>query len=1729
MKIIIKGRLWKLVSVFLIVGFLLQPVQQAFASETDSVSSDSAISSDMISSAQSESAKEAGEVVSEPVQTSGDGVSVGNSNSGDTENIEPKTEPVEETEDTTTIEKETTVDAIPEPPASSEMLLPPTTIKQKIPDADIASGALVYGYALGIPKGRSGAEPSLNLSYNSQNSEEGSSVGFGWNLDLPSIERKNVDGLQKLYTSENFTSSLDGDLRKTGVNGAVRSFSAKIDGGNFSKYEFVDNATGGAWTLKTKTGTKYTFGSTDDSRLSNPADASKVFRWHLTRQEDKNGNFVSYEYTKQNGQVYPLVIKYSGNGTDSGIYSVRFNLQDRPDKTMSAKYGFMATDTKRVQNIEVYVSNILAGRYSLGYSTESVNKRSLLSSIVFAGFDADGVSVSDGETQFSYGGANEMDLLTKIKQNTGGETTVKYKSSAQYRDASGALQNPKLPFAIKTVSRIDYDDKNGVVWHNDFNYFGGWFYYNGPMDRRFVGFEKVVRTDSVDNTMTSFYHQGNGENVNYGESSDDWSKAGKVYRVELRDAQGNLFSQTLNTWQFNKFSGSTSTDERAFTRLSDTVTRIFDGNATHKDRANSFIYEVSTGNLVSTVDYGEVIGADNGTFQDVGTDKVTSDYLYAVPETGGDANLIGIIYQKTTKDYNNSKISEVKNYFDTLPLGKISLGNVTREENWISGTTYATINRVFNNLGLPVSETDPLGHVTTYMYDSMNLYTVSVTNAAQQVTSYEYDYRFGQVVKTIDPNGAISKISLDALGRSVKEEYSDPAQTLPTSLFTKKIVSYDLYSQNGGVVGWKTVETNFLDETTTTLPRTNKSITYTDGFGRTVQTRTQAEAVIGATSERYTAVDTIYNNIGQVAKTSLPYFSDNDVRTIANADQRLFVSLSYDSVYRVVSTTNVIGNSTNNYDDWKVTTTDANGKIKSLYKDAFDKLVRVDEHNGNNTYTTKYTYDGMGNLVKIVDALNNVRNFTYDGLGRRTKAEDLHASGDSTFGIWNYQYNLVGNLESRSDANGTKVLYSYDVLNRVVTENVGGNITTTYTYDTCPKGIGRVCSVVNSALTQSSEYNILGQVVKETKVINSQTFINESSYDRQGSVVKIKNPDSSEIKYSYNVAGQVDSVQSKESGSSNFGNVVLNIDYTPTGSISNEEYANGGKTVNTYDLGQMYRLINKRTTLPLGEGTKTVQNLNYTYDAVGNILSINDISELNTRKTTNYAYDDLYRLTNAWTSHAAAGQNYVQSYSYDAIGNITYKSDVGNYSYDGSTGDSYANPHAVTSVSGTVNKTFEYDKNGNVVDDTTNAYEWDYNNRIKSITQHGIVALPNLYGYDAGGARVSVSTSGGSGSGGVTTLYPSKMFNTTGGVTGAGVQKHIFAGEELVATIKGVGASSAMYMLHSDHLGSVRVTSGASGAIAEETDYLPFGAIRHNANPLGGPEQRKYTGHEYDVDTGLNYADSRYYNPGIGRFVSQDPAFWNMSHLQDQLVDPQSWNSYAYARNNPLAFTDPNGQFWTPWQSSGGFTNWMGNGGFLHNIYGNNVNNISNQVQNIVTYGPTKQNVTAIVKQTGLVAAKTAGVAAGALAVGAGAGVVANFVAPAAVAPVATTTGTACVSGGCQKAQEVVNEGINLTSQGMLHAQKFHSLESTIVNPSTVNKSYFYNFSDVPDLIQKASGVEPVEQFGKLYRVVNSAQSIGVNRATQQPTSSYTVITDRFNNLINTFPGIANNLLRTRR
>ena len=253
-----------------------------------------------------------------------------------------------------------------------------------------------------------------------------------------------------------------------------------------------------------------------------------------------------------------------------------------------------------------------------------------------------------------------------------------------------------------------------------------------------------------------------------------------------------------------------------------------------------------------------------------------------------------------------------------------------------------------------------------------------------------------------------------------------------------------------------------------------------------------------------------------------------------------------------------------------------------------------------------------------------------------------------------------------------------------------------------------------------------------------QAYTTSYDYDRQGNQTTITNPDSSIVKYNYNSAGLLESIQ----------DIVTNFDYSPTGQLTTIAYPNGTTTKNTYDPNKLYRLISKVTSTP----TSQIQNLSYTYDVIGNITQTVDASNTNTSKTANYVYDDLYRLIEARITNVAPGQKeYTETFTYNPIGNMLTNTS-GTYLYGG---ENYANPHAVTAVtvpSGVEGRsiTFSYDNNGNQLTKGSDLINtWDYNNRL---TQVITKSSTNSYVYDPSGQRivstnaplviVNVSTSG---------------------------------------------------------------------------------------------------------------------------------------------------------------------------------------------------------------------------------------------------------------------------------------------------------------------------------------------------------------------------------------------------
>lgn len=116
--------------------------------------------------------------------------------------------------------------------------------------------------------------------------------------------------------------------------------------------------------------------------------------------------------------------------------------------------------------------------------------------------------------------------------------------------------------------------------------------------------------------------------------------------------------------------------------------------------------------------------------------------------------------------------------------------------------------------------------------------------------------------------------------------------------------------------------------------------------------------------------------------------------------------------------------------------------------------------------------------------------------------------------------------------------------------------------------------------------------------------------------------------------------------------------------------------------------------------------------------------------------------------------------------------------------------------------------------------------------------------------------------------------------------------------------TSQLLFKHGDHLGSASVMTDSEGNLKQRIQYYPYGGDRYEyeAPGMDGEDiKHRFTDHEKDFAIGIYYAQARYYDQRLGRFISCDPVGPNLSY-------PQSLNPYAYCLNNPLKYVDPTGE-----------------------------------------------------------------------------------------------------------------------------------------------------------------------------------------------------------------------------
>lgn len=273
-----------------------------------------------------------------------------------------------------------------------------------------------------------------------------------------------------------------------------------------------------------------------------------------------------------------------------------------------------------------------------------------------------------------------------------------------------------------------------------------------------------------------------------------------------------------------------------------------------------------------------------------------------------------------------------------------------------------------------------------------------------------------------------------------------------------------------------------------------------------------------------------------------------------------------------------------------------------------------------------------------------------------------------------------------------------------------------------------------------------------------------------------------------------------------------------------------------------------------------------------------------------------------------AGVSWSQLYTYDRYGNRTR--------IDGDNSQIlHINPanNQITSVENNSNP-YTYDASGNVkTDQQGNTYFYDAEKRLIKAQSAGNFFI---FQYDGDGHRIKKKTLGQAGSrlyihAGAGQVIAEYSTIADGQAQLDGTDKeYIYGASGLVAT-KVLGG--AIEFITPDHLGSPRVFTDAGGSIISRHDYFPFGdeitSSFNGRSAMGGfgvddRLTRKFTGYERDDETGLDFAQARYYSNSIGRFYSPDLLTNN-----GVITNPQSWNKYGYTLNNPIIFVDPQGTF----------------------------------------------------------------------------------------------------------------------------------------------------------------------------------------------------------------------------
>ena len=618
---------------------------------------------------------------------------------------------------------------------------------------------------------------------------------------------------------------------------------------------------------------------------------------------------------------------------------------------------------------------------------------------------------------------------------------------------------------------------------------------------------------------------------------------------------------------------------------------------------------------------------------------------------------------------------------------------------------------------------------------------------------------------------------------------------------------------------------------------------------------------------------------------------------------------TYDSYHNVLTATSPEGVSSSfTYDTYGNNTQVSVGGTKKVtasaaYSADGNQLASVTDALGQ---TTSYGYDLQTGMLQWVQAPGETEstrtNYSYDGKLRATGvskgasavgysyASDLlsaisTASGtDYSFAygafdlvqsiqagsrtLISHSYSTDGNHQlTRSDyGNGDSVSYGYDSLGRTTSVRYEDGAQVDYTYD----NNGNLGLLTDSASGRKTQYfydfqdRLMRWEQSGSGYANSVTW----SYDDNNNLSTQKqtlNGTTYTTSYTYDKDNRLTKTTE--------GTVSAGYTYDALGRMTAMDAQSGGKSVVKTAIGYNDPSSTTATgqvrTWKSGSTTYT-----YAYDARGNITSVSD-----GQSTTTYAYDSFDQLVRE--NNQAAGKTW--TYAYDSGGNILSKTE---YAYTtGSLGAAVRTvaygygdvgwSDLLTSIGG---QSLTADEIGNLLSDGTWTYTWQHGRQLAGMSKTGTNIA---YGYDSDGKRITKTVNG--------TTYNYYYL-------GSQLTELTWGGNKLHFTYDSTGPLSVNYngteyFYVKNAQGDVTGLVNASGTRVVTYTYdawgNPLATTGSLATTLGAANPLRYRGYVYDTETGLYYLQSRYYNPGWGRFINVDSQL-NCS------MDIGGCNAFAY-------------------------------------------------------------------------------------------------------------------------------------------------------------------------------------------------------------------------------------------